>query len=222
MINVPESSSAAPALSDPFMEWMDKSVKDITLRLFLHELRDPVDRMGGGRRLPPDTPIIYQDETLHIHCECSLLAYLQDHFMGHTMTVVPYIGVSKSTCILCALYMKAFNKVVATPGQQFSTRCTRTDGTIKDIWCSPALSNAAVNGKVQVELQKLLSEKVRSRFYTLGQKAQMKKARVTATLRQGSKSDYYRVSDRELESVTTPEFLEFKSQLFAKYPLWKD
>ncbi|KAI0312592.1 hypothetical protein OF83DRAFT_631468 [Amylostereum chailletii] len=72
-------------------------------------LADACDAIANFRLSPSAGP--------NPHCECSLIAFLR-----RTQTVtIPYIGVSKLSCLACHCYIEAYNTTLSPPSPGFQT-----------------------------------------------------------------------------------------------------
>ncbi|CDO75726.1 hypothetical protein BN946_scf184921.g2 [Trametes cinnabarina] len=89
-----------------------------------------------------------------VHCECALLAHLHDQGMGD---IVAYVGVSKLSCWLCAMYFACYREVTGTV---INTRGTH--GRLVQ-WQMPALDDPDVGPRLREKMREKLVEKLKVR-----------------------------------------------------------
>ncbi|KAJ7467142.1 hypothetical protein FB451DRAFT_1178374 [Mycena latifolia] len=83
-----------------------------------------------------------------VHCECALLAAI------HGQTAIPYIGVSKLSCVFCDIYFSAYRKKTDTV---ISTRGGHSQTTS---WKCPSIDEPAVDAGIRQLVATKLGEKI--------------------------------------------------------------
>ncbi|KAI0312598.1 hypothetical protein OF83DRAFT_631686 [Amylostereum chailletii] len=88
------------------------------------------------------------------HCECSLVAFLQ----CHQIVTIPYIGVSKPSCLACHWYIQACNETLAHPSGKFQT--AGCHGGYVAGWVPPSVGQQDQD----LEIEKIMVTRLRSMF----------------------------------------------------------
>ncbi|KAJ7134253.1 hypothetical protein C8R44DRAFT_729731 [Mycena epipterygia] len=143
----------------------NQSIKDMALKAFHGELEKHLEP-GGTTSNSDHVQRTYED---YVHCEAALLAHLH----GRTSSI--YIGLSKPSCALCAMYFAAYRE--ATGIQMTTTHGPRSR---LGLWFVPTLETN--DDAVRRCLKSRLLEPILRRLQRLEREADSRRALSQGTL----------------------------------------
>lgn len=96
-----------------------------------------------------------------VHCECALIAHLDNLPPDESPVPCNYIGVSKLSCAPCGVWINAFN---ATRGPGARVRTYHTMGTHSKWYRNWAMPQTPTSWSITVEMEPILCEKLAQSF----------------------------------------------------------